>query len=204
MRHKNREISDRQWMYDLLDAEEHGTLATTGSDGWPVQRAVNFVRVDDAIYFHGSHRGEKMDTLAHDDRVSFLVVKAYSLIPSFFTDPERACPATQFYRSVLVRGRAVAVSDRGEKARALQSLMGKLQPEGGFKPITADDPLYRSSVDGTAVIRIDVEEMTGKDNVGQDKSGEPTEQIEKGLRDRGTRLDYETLDAMRESRPDPD
>ena len=197
MRRKKRELTERDRLEALLSEIGHGTLASVGPDGWPVLRPLNFVLHDGAVYFHGAHKGEKMDVLADDDRVSFLAVKDYSIIPSFFTDPERACPATQYFRSVLARGRASVVDDPEEKALVLQALMEKLQPEGGFVPITADDPLYNSDIKGTAIIRMDVDEMVGKENLAQDQASTLRDSVETGLEERGTPLDAETLTAMR-------
>lgn len=197
MRRKKREVPERERLEAVLGEIGHGTLAAVGPDGWPVLRPLNFVLHNGAIYFHGAHKGEKMDVLAGDDRVSFLAVKDYSIIPSFFTDPERACPATQYFRSVMARGRASVVEDREEKAVVLQALMEKLQPEGGFVPITADNPLYTSDIAGTAIIRMDVDEMTGKENLAQDQTSTDRQEVEAGLEKRGASLDAETLAAMR-------
>jgi hypothetical protein len=41
-----------------------------------------------------------------------------------------------------------------EKARALQALMEKYQPEGGFDEIRADDPIYSKALRGVAVFRV--------------------------------------------------
>ena len=51
-------------------------------------------------------------------------------IPSWFVDPERACPATTYYESAMARGRLVAVDHPDDKARVLSTLMGRFQPEG--------------------------------------------------------------------------
>ena len=101
----------------------------------------------------------------------------------------------------MVRGRARIVEDPEEKAFALQALMAKLQPEGGHVPITADQPLYAAALrQGTAVVAIEIESMTGKFKVGQNLNGNRRESVEQGLQERGCPIDHETLEAMKRSR----
>ncbi|WP_337588355.1 hypothetical protein [Paenibacillus gorillae] len=88
-----------------------------------------------------------------------------------------------------------------EKASALQALMVKLQPEGGHKPILADDPAYRGNVKGVAVVRINVEHMSAKFKFGQNETLEDRAPVLEGLRERGGELDHETIELMRKYCP---
>lgn len=173
-----------------------GFLGTAGTDGAPGVTPLNFVYWNGAIYFHGSRIGEKMDRIAADPRVAFAVAKEYAVIPSYFSDPFLACPATAYFKSVLIRGTARPVEDIGEKAGALEALMRKLQPEGGYRPIAADDPEYRKRLAGVAVVKIEIESITGKFKFGQNASGKTRGAIADGLRRRGRELDDETVRLM--------
>ena len=53
----------------------------------------------------------------------------------YFSDGERACPATTLYRSAQAHGTLEEVTSRADKARVLQALMEKYQPEGKHVPI---------------------------------------------------------------------
>jgi nitroimidazol reductase NimA-like FMN-containing flavoprotein (pyridoxamine 5'-phosphate oxidase superfamily) len=183
-------------MERLLADAGHGFLGCTGADGWPLVFPLNFVYAEGMIYFHGAPEGEKMEAIVRDPRVSFTAAVAASLIPSYFRDPRSACPATQYYRSVMVRGRARVVEDAEEKARALQALMEKLQPEGGYEPIDAADRLYRGVLATTAVVAIHVEGMSGRFRFGQGRGARQVERIRQGLRERDTPLDRSTLEWM--------
>jgi nitroimidazol reductase NimA-like FMN-containing flavoprotein (pyridoxamine 5'-phosphate oxidase superfamily) len=184
-------------MERVLMAAGHGFLGVTRPDGWPAVVPLNFVYTDGRVYYHGAREGEKMGSVQADDRVTFLVVEAFSLVPSYFRDPRLACPATQYYKSVVVRGRARVVHEPEEKARALQALMEKLQPEGGYQPISASDPLYRKSLATTAVVAIDVDEMTGKFKFGQNLSSAKREAVAGRLEARGGAGDRVTAEEMR-------
>jgi nitroimidazol reductase NimA-like FMN-containing flavoprotein (pyridoxamine 5'-phosphate oxidase superfamily) len=197
MRRTVSEVTDETEIDALLDRAQHGYLGIVSPDGWPLAVPVNFVRLEDVLYFHGATRGEKAEALDGRPRVSFTVAEDLSLVPSYFRDPNSACPATQYYRSAMLRGQARPVDDPIEKACALQALMVKLQPEGGHLPISADEPLYEKALRTTAVFAIEVESRSAKFNVGQGLGERQREEIAARLEARGGELDAETATAMR-------
>ncbi len=200
VRRTDYEMTERDQMEKLLAEATHGFLGLTGPDGWPRVVPLNYVTLDGKLYFHGANEGEKMDSLAADDRVTFVVVEDFSLVPSYFRDPKFACPATQYYKAVAIRGRARIVEDNDEKARALQALMEKLQPEGGYVPITATEPMYRKSLRTTAVVAIEIERMTAKFKFGQNLPASKREEVADQLAARGCPIDHRTVAEMRAGR----
>lgn len=201
MRRKEFEVTDPQELNAVLDAVEWGTLALITAQNKPLQVPLNFARVDDKLYFHSSPAGEKVAVLRANGAASFLVVDAHALLPSHFFDSESACPATQFFKSVLVKGQARLVEDPVEKARALQALMTKLQPEGGYDPITAENPRYQAALKGLAVIALTMEQVTGKFKLGQNLNPEVAERIMEKLERRDDPQDRRTVTAMLRHRP---
>lgn len=197
VRRADYEMTDRDRMERLLEEATHGYLGVAGPDGWPRVVPLNFVTLQGKLYFHGATEGEKMAFLTADDRVTFVVVEDFSLVPSYFNDPRLACPATQYYKAVDIRGRARIVSDLDEKAGALQALMEKLQPEGGHAPIAAGDPLYRKSLQTTAVVAIEIERMTAKFKFGQNLPASKRESVAGQLAARGCPIDHRTVEQMR-------
>jgi len=196
VRRKDYEQSDREEMLAFLDQRTHGFLAFVRPDGSPGLVALNYVRVDEAIYFHGATEGEKMRSLEREPRVTFMVADAFSLVPSYFRDPERACPATQYYKAVVVHGEARIVDDLEERALALGALMEKLQPEGGYRPLRAKDPLYRKAVATTGVVAVPIAEMTAKFKFGQNLPRRKRAQVAEQLTGRGIGRDAETVEMM--------
>ncbi len=186
----------------LLDEATYGYLGlNAGDDGYPLVVPVNFTCLHGDIVLHGSVEGEKMRALARDDRATFSVARAYSLIPSHFGGQLDACAASQYFVSVVAKGRARLVDAPAEKAEALAALMAKLQPEGGYRPISADDPEYAASMEGTAVIRIAVESISARVKLGQSLTPVRREEVIAGLAERGSPLDLETIEAMRRGEP---
>ncbi len=143
-------ITDKTLIYEVLDNAEYGTLALS-IDDMPYAVPVNFVRIDDALYFHGALKNKKMKILAQNPTVSFSVVESYALIDSNFSSTDGlACPATQFFKSVSINGVASVVEERDEKAEVFEELMQKLQPKGGYKPFS--DNSYDTPFKTTAVV----------------------------------------------------
>jgi ribosomal protein S18 acetylase RimI-like enzyme/nitroimidazol reductase NimA-like FMN-containing flavoprotein (pyridoxamine 5'-phosphate oxidase superfamily) len=150
--------------------------------------------------FHGSLAGEKAACLGRPAVVSAEEVVAH--LPSWFVDPERACPATTFYRSVQAHGTLERVDEPAAKARALSALMAKYQPEGRHVPIAADHPLYDTALAGVLVFRVPLARVDGKAKLAQNRGAEERGRLLEGLWRRGDPGDVEALEAIRAACPD--
>lgn len=201
MRRKEFAIEQEAEIKTFLDEKTFGFLGTVSPEGDPHITPLNFVYDNGYIYFHGSLAGEKMKHLKVKTRVSFHVAEEYALIPSYFSDPLLACPATAYFKSVSVLGHAEKVSDLSEKAKALSLFMNKLQPEGGYTPIDAEDPLYKGQLKAVAVIRIVPDQVTAKFKFGQNLEPQKHEKIQALLEERGVNKDAETAELMRKFCP---
>ncbi|NEW08194.1 pyridoxamine 5'-phosphate oxidase family protein [Paenibacillus sp. SYP-B3998] len=201
MRRKEFAVQEQEEVEQFLQETSYGYLATTGEEGWPHLTPINFVYLNGHIYFHGSRKGSKMTEIAASKKVSFAVSKEYAIIPSYFTDPRQACPATSYFKSVHIRGEAEPADDLVEKAEVLAALMSKLQPEGGYAPITPDDPTYRAELKGVSVVRLSIQELTAKFKFGQNLKEERRESIIQDLSERGLPDDLETAELMRKYCP---
>ena len=190
---------DRDGALALLERAPVVHVATTTGDGAPLLRTVHGVVVDGAVAFHGAPAGEKVEAVGRDAVVSAEEIVAE--IPSYFVDPERACPATTYYLSAQVHGRLEQVDDPQAKARVLRALMTKFQPEGGHVPIDEEHPLYRSAVRGILVLRVSLERLDGKAKLGQNRKPEELVKILELLWDRGRPGDPRTIDLVRQANP---
>jgi nitroimidazol reductase NimA-like FMN-containing flavoprotein (pyridoxamine 5'-phosphate oxidase superfamily) len=147
-------ISDRAEMEDILRECLAGSLATVGPDGAPYVVTVNYVYRDGKIYFHGAPAGKKMDNLTHDPRVCF----AAHVVDRIVRAP-RAMEFSTRYRSVVVHGQARRLADPAAKEAALIALTARYAEGQPFEPPTEED------IAATAVVEIEIHEMTGKRNV---------------------------------------
>lgn len=157
MRVAKKEIKDRGEVEDLLAKCLVGRLGTTGEGGWPMVKPLNFVYREGKIYFHSAREGEKIDHIARDNRVCFEVDLPITYVKGTKEDP---CKADYLYQSAICKGRAHPVHDPEEKKAALVALMEKYQPEGGYGPFLEEKLVL------TTVVRINIETMTGKQDLG--------------------------------------
>lgn len=169
-------------------------LALTRPDGSPVLRTLNAAVTDEWLLFHGAPSGEKAQCV---DRAA--VVQAEQIvcsIPSYFSDPERACPATTYFRSVQVHGKLERITDPRLKGEALQLIMQRYQPEGGHVPISFDAPLYQNAIRGILVLGVRLQQLTGKAKLGQNRSPEQASAIMERLWQRGAAGDARAIALM--------
>lgn len=177
-------------------------LAAVDEQGAPIVRALHAVLVDGELVWHGSLAGEKGFLPGHPVQVA--AHEAVAEIPSHFIDPERACPATTYYESVHATGVPSEVTDPLEKARLLQALMAKYQPEGGHRPMDgpANAAFYRADLAGTRVLRMPLATLTGKSKLGQNRSPEQRQRICEQLWERGRPEDRRAIDRILDANPD--
>lgn len=190
---------DRAEAVGLLERSGVVHLASTTADGAPLLRTVHGVVVRGALAFHGAPAGEKMEVIGREAVVSAEEVVA--AIPSYFIDPERACPATTLYRSAQLHGRIERVDDAEEKAEVLMALMHRFQPEGGYVPITAGDPLYKKAVAGIMVLKVPLEQLDGKAKLAQNRTPGERERLMAKLWERGLPGDPAAIELVRAANP---
>ena len=157
MRKYHKEIRDAGVVTELLKTCHVGRLGTIGRDGYPMVKPLNFAYAEGRIYFHTAREGEKIDDIRRDCRVCFEV----DLPIAFVRGDNNPCRAEYLYRSVIIRGTARIVDSREEQIFGLRCLMEKYQPGAGYGEFS-DEKLGI-----TGVVRIDIEEMTGKEDLGK-------------------------------------
>ena len=184
----------------MLAAAPVVRLASTNERGEPVLRALHAVVFDGAVWFHGAPVGEKAESVGRPAVIAAEEVVA--TIPSHVFDPERACPATTYYLGVQAHGTLEAVDDPPTKALVLQALMEKHQPDGGYKPITADDPLYRGAVRGIGVVKLPIARIDGKAKLGQNRKPEEVARVLEFLWRRGEPGDLGAIALVRAANPE--
>ena len=157
---------------EFLQQEHVGRISTIDENGYPQIIPMNFVFLNDIVYMHSHPRGEKIQNFKRNDKVGFEVDRELEFLPSYFEDPKNASLADTLYISVVIKGIASLVNDRDEKTLALNGLMKKYQPEGGYDPIISDMRV----LDGVAVIKIIPKSLHGKYKIGQHMS--PVDRLE--------------------------
>ncbi len=195
MNKKQFKITDKKLINEVLNRAEYGVLALY--DEKPYAVPVNFVHLGGAVYFHGSPRGKKMRMLRANNSVSFNVVADSVLIPSYFSSTENlACPASAFYKSIIIDGETEVVGSREELAKVFSAMMEKLQPEGRYKSFESCE--YDDSFSEVSVVKIRVHQISAKFNFGQYLNQERFQMVIEHLEKRGEQIDLLTANTMRQ------
>jgi len=135
-RRTNQDISQKE-CEEILQRSTAGVLAVLGDGEYPYAVPLSFVYYKGLLYFHCAKEGHKLDAIQRSRKASFCVIDQDKLVPEEYTT---------YYRSVITFGQAELVSDPREQHDALLLLAEKTGTQG-----------Y------TAVIRLTVEHMTGKE-----------------------------------------
>ena len=186
------EIKSKEKIIEFLSSQQTGRIASIDDNGFPQIIPMNFVFINDAVYMHSHIRGEKLDNIKRNKKVGFEVDKSLEFLPSYFSDPINASLADTLYISVVIKGNAIIVSDKQEKTNALNGLMKKYQPEGGYEPIKPDMDVLK----GVEVIKIVPESLTGKYKIGQNMDMKSRVELAKLILERNSSTAKETLDIM--------
>lgn len=195
MRRSEFEIKDGKIIEDILNTTEHGTFALC-KENKPYSVPVNIVYDGKFIYFHGAKKGRKKEYLETNSLASLSIFQPYSLIQSYFsTKDDIACPATQFFKSIICDGKIFIVDDYAEKVKALGLIMKKFQPEGRYIPL--DNEVYKKMINATEVFRFEINDISGKLKLGQNLSLEKFNMILDHLEKRGNDIDKLTIQMMR-------
>lgn len=186
------EIKSKEKIKEFLDAEHVGRIASIDETGYPQIVPMNFVFLNDAIYLHSHIRGEKLDNIKRNDKVGFEVDRELEFLPSYFEDPKDASLADTLYISVVIKGSASIIEEKNEKALALNGLMKKYQPEGGYEPLTPEMDV----IDEVAIIKVTPDSIRGKYKIGQNlRKGERAD-LAKKIFERNTPSAIDTLKIM--------
>jgi uncharacterized protein len=148
MRRKDKEISDRAAMEAVI-AEATACRVAMVDGGRPYLVPMSFGYKDNAIYFHSARQGRKIDILKKNPSVCV----AFD-VNTVLAKGTLACDWGIRFRSVICFGRAVLVDDPDEKRAGLDTIMAQYSKETH----TYSEEKLRA----TRVIRVDIDEMTGK------------------------------------------
>ncbi|GAB4255555.1 MAG: pyridoxamine 5'-phosphate oxidase family protein [Deferrisomatales bacterium] len=154
MRRKEREITHRGAIDEIIRRSSVCHLAL--ADGArPYVVPLSFGYDGTHLYFHSAPEGRKIELLRRNDAVGFAFVPEGE---QRVVRAPRPCRWGVSYRSVVGTGRARILEDREAKRRGLEALMAHY----GAGPCTFGD----REVDGVTVIRVEIEELTGKGTEG--------------------------------------
>jgi len=186
------EIKSKEKIIEFLSSQQTGRISSIDENGYPQIIPMNFVFINDVVYMHSHIKGEKLENIKRNQKVGFEVDKSLEFLPSYFSDPTDASLADTLYISVVIKGNASIVLDKEEKTTALNGLMKKYQPEGGYEPIKPEMDV----LDEVVVIKIVPESLRGKYKIGQHMDRKSRIDLAKQIMERNSPTAKETLDVM--------
>jgi len=175
---------------------ELGRLVTVSTEGAPHVGLYPFVYEGDGIEIHLHRKDEQLADLRASARCAFEVDEVLGTIPSYWIDPEDAVMATAYHRTVLFDCHANVSDDASVLAAQQARIMARYQPEGGFRPIAPEDPLYRAAIGTIAAVRLEIRGRRAKWKIGQNRPPEVRAKVVAELRRRGRATDARAADAL--------
>jgi hypothetical protein len=148
MRRKDKEISETSSMNAILKKAAVCRLGMVDGDK-PYVVPLCFGFQDDVLYFHSALKGQKIDCIQNNPNVCF----EFDLIGEP-KESEEPCSWAMNYQSVIGFGKAVFVEESDEKHKALNLIMAQYSDQQFQFP--------QNKVDATAIIKVEIESMTGK------------------------------------------
>lgn len=150
VRRHDKEITDTEGIHAILHKGLVCHLALV-DDGKPYLVSMNYGFRDNIVYLHSALEGRKIDIIRKNPDVCFQVITGTRLS----TGPDACGDWTMKYRSVTGFGKAVLLEDKKSRIEAMHILMDQYTTKGPFE--FSDKRLAE-----TIVIRIEIDEMTGK------------------------------------------
>ncbi len=147
MRRKDKELQNDD-IVKILKNNSYGILSTISENGYPYGVPLNYIFLNDSIYFHSAIKGHKLDNILNNDKVSFCVIGQSYVLPEEFNTK---------YESVIIFGKAIEVFD-DEKDSALLEMINKYSSDY----IKEGKEYIEKAGKGTRVIKINIEHISGK------------------------------------------
>lgn len=148
MRRSEKEINDIKEIEEVIQEAICCHIGLVDGDE-PYVVAVNFGYKDKALYFHGASEGRKINLIKKNNKICFELETDVEM-----TRAEESCQWGMQYRSVIGMGRAHILEGDKARANALRVIASHY--------IQGEFTFLKDSLDKTTVIRIDIENMTGK------------------------------------------
>lgn len=148
MRRKDKEITDIKSIEKIIKKAKVCHLALSLNDT-PYIVPVCFGYSAKTIYFHSAKEGKKVDIIKKNNRVCFEFDIDHELVES-----EKACNWSMKFRSVIGFGKAAFIENIEEKQAAFDIIVQNYTDKSFLLP--------ENALNGTAVIKIEIASMTGK------------------------------------------
>lgn len=172
MRRKDRAMTKKR-AWQIVDEAPFAVLSMNCPETGPYGLAISPVRLGENIYIHGAPQGKKIDCLSANARVSMVFVGKVrvpsAISPETYREYQEkghlpklmSSKFTTEYESAIIRGKAIPVEEDKEKREVLRAISQRYTPGN----MAYADQAIDMSLKRTAVFRIELEEISGKEKV---------------------------------------
>ena len=151
MRRADRQVTDVRALREIMQRCDAVTLAFAGDAPYAVPVSFGFEEENGrfSLYVHCAMEGEKLRRMENDPRCAFSMYTGTRLI-----EGETTCAYSTEYESVCGSGVLTRLESE-DKRRGIDALMRHYAPERAL-------PVSEQVLEKTCVLRLDVDEITGK------------------------------------------
>lgn len=153
---RNQQLLSAKDVAAVMKRCTNGSLACIGDDDYPYAVPVSYVYVNDKIFFHSAKEGHKIDAIAKNPKVSFVVTDEDTIVSEKYTS---------LFRSVIAFGKARIVE--GDEAK--DAFTAIVEKYSGAQP-EEEKQKEIGECTKTYIIAIDVEHITGKEALSYAKA----------------------------------
>ncbi|HID03925.1 MAG TPA: pyridoxamine 5'-phosphate oxidase family protein [Desulfobacterales bacterium] len=148
MRKKEKEITNKDEIIAIITKAKVCRLAMLDGNR-PYIVPLSFGYHDNALYFHGSLKGKKIDLIQENPNICFEFDHLIETVES-----DKACSWSMKFQSIIGFGKAYLLDGTEEKRKALSIIMAQYSNQQFDFP--------EKMLQATAVIKVTIESMTGK------------------------------------------
>ncbi len=195
MRRVEYDIAEHKDIDQFLSEQATGVLSLTDLKGLPYSVPMNYFYINKKIILHGALEGRKYDLMQSNNNVHFVIFKEYAFIPFSFFEQKSFCSNSQFFKSVMIAGKAEIIEDNNEKLILFQQIKNHMNKRIR-RTKSSNSHIGLEAVNKTAVFIINADSVTAKFKFGQNLKTDIQQLIIKNLKKRATQIDLETIKMM--------
>jgi nitroimidazol reductase NimA-like FMN-containing flavoprotein (pyridoxamine 5'-phosphate oxidase superfamily) len=153
MNKAEREITDNGQLLEILERGKYAIIAMCrDNEPYIVTMSFGYDPARHALYFHSAVKGRKLDIIAANPAVCATIIEDGGYLVN---------QCSHRYRSVVLDGNMHIVDDPAERLHGMETISRQLETDLAArkeKISRLDGEAWRSM----AILRLDIEEMTGK------------------------------------------
>jgi predicted FMN-binding regulatory protein PaiB len=181
---------------EFVNKQELCRFMTVSADGQPHIGLYPFLFLGPTIEIHLHRSDEQLEDLRANKKCTFEVDEIHGTIPSHWIHATNAMFATAYHRTVIFECDAEVSEDPEVLATQQQRLMAHYQPDGGYKPVTADHAMYRGPFREISALTLTVRARKVKWKLAQNRDRATREKLIENLRARARPGDASAADAL--------